>query len=194
LTKHSDLHVTLTILIGVALTCVLLYWNGGPSQQQAAENAEAITSPRPSPPPKRLETPSVESKPTDTAFVVSDRAVSPLRATGEIPESDYDAPELPIVFAFSERFVYATEEDTEGNLVNASKRVKEGIVSNSSDKPLIITATELNIPTQETSQGQFVLAAGAQLHFGTDHGLKMISGDQITLHSPSHKDLVRIIP
>jgi hypothetical protein len=140
-----------------------------------------------------MDAPEPDPIPSDPVLA-TEPTVSPRAVRSDIPENDYDAPELPIVFAFSTRFVYTTEENEEGNLVNASKQVKEGIVSNSSDKPLVITVTEVNIPTQETSQGQLVIGGGAQLHFGTDQGLKMISGDQITLHSPSHKDFIRIIP
>jgi len=112
----------------------------------------------------------------------------------ETPSDNYDGPDLPIVFAFSERATYTAEENDEGKLVNVSRQVKEGIISNSSGEPLTITATEVNIATQETSQTQFVLSAGTQKHFGSDQGLKMISGDQLTLRSPSYRDFSQQIP
>ena len=121
-------------------------------------------------------------------------AQAPINQAEETPPSNYDGPDLPVVFAFSERAVYTTEEDGDGKMINVSKRVKEGIISNSSDKPLSITATEVNIATQETSQTQFVLSAGTQKHFGSDQGLKMISGDQMTLRSPTFRDSVQQIP
>jgi len=118
----------------------------------------------------------------------------PISQAQETPASDDYGPELPVVFAFSERYVYTTEEDADGQTANVSKRVKEGIISNSSDKPLTITATEVNIATQETSQAQFVLSVGMQKHFGSDQGLKMISGDQMTLRSPTYRESVLQIP
>jgi hypothetical protein len=123
----------------------------------------------------------------------SDRP-APSNQAQEMPTSNYDGPDLPVVFAFSERATYTAEENDEGKLVNVSKQVKEGIISNSSDGPLTITATEVNIATQETSQTQFVLSAGTQKHFGSDQGLKMISGDQLTLRSPSYRDFSQQIP
>jgi hypothetical protein len=126
---------------------------------------------------------------TQTAPV---RRPEPSAAPPETP--NYDAPELPIVFAFSERSAYVAEENAAGNLVNVTKRLKEGIITNSSDKYLSITAIEVNLPTQETSQIQLVLSPGAQKHFGTEQGLKMISGDQLTLRSSDHRDSVQQIP
>jgi hypothetical protein len=118
----------------------------------------------------------------------------PAHQAPETPPSNYDGPDLPIVFAFSERSVYTTEEGADGKMVNVSKRVKEGIIFNSSDKPLNITATEVNIATQETSQTQFVLSGGTQRHFGAEQGLKMLSGDQMTLRSAAYKDSVQQVP
>ena len=122
----------------------------------------------------------------------SERPV-PSNQVQEMPTSNYDGPDLPIVFAFSERSIYTTEEDGDGKMVNVSKHVKEGIISNSSDKPLTITATEVNIATQETSQMQFVLGAGTQKHIGPDQGLKMIPGDQMTLRSPTYRESVQLV-
>jgi len=118
----------------------------------------------------------------------------PSNRAQETPSDNYDGPDLPIVFAFSERATYTAEENDEGKLVNVSRQVKEGIISNSSGEPLTITATEVNIATQETSQTQFVLGAGTQKHFGSNQGLKMLSGDQLTLRSPSYKDFSQQIP
>ena len=189
---HQDLHVTLTILIGVAIGCGALYWSG-----RSAAPA----------PPTRSDSTSI-SIPTavHTVDTTSVPIVQPQVQAESPPEhrvaatinasntSNYDGPELPIVFAFSERSVYTTEDNEAGNLVNVSKRLKEGIISNSSGKPLSITAIEVNLPTQETSQIQLLLGPGAQKHFGSEQGLKMNSGDQLTLRSESYRDSVQQIP
>jgi hypothetical protein len=196
LSQHQDLHITLTLLIGVALGCGVLYWSG----RSAAPAPLALTRvPATSVPATVAVDPSipkpVTAQPIEPKIerVRDDLPVARIQPQ-ETPPTNYDGPDLPIVFAFSERSLYTTEEDAEGNLVNASKRVKEGIISNSSDKPLTITATEVNIATQETSQTQFVLSGGTQKHFGTEQGLKMIAGDQMTLRSLSYKDFVQQIP
>jgi hypothetical protein len=193
--KHQDLHITLTLLIGVALGCGVLYWSGKTAEPAPrastsvrATSVFATAAIAPSIPTSVLEKP-IEPR----VERGDDGAVAGVHAP-ETSSSNYDGPDLPVVFAFSERSVYTSEEDADGNLVNASKRVKEGIISNSSDMPLTITATEVNIPTQETSQTQFVLGGGTQKHFGSDQGLKMISGDQLTLRSPSYRDSVQQIP
>jgi hypothetical protein len=189
LANHDDLHITLTLLIGVAVGCGVLYW----SQKNAAPAPAPVAStspPTPAPVAPSIPELLVAQLPIER---VRDRPASSTQAR-ETPPSNYDGPDLPIIFAFSERSAYTTEENDEGNMINVTKRVKEGIITNSSDKPLIITAIEVNIPTQDTSQTQFVLSGGAQKHFGADNGLKMISGDQMTLRSPSYKDFVQPIP
>jgi hypothetical protein len=192
LADHQDLHITLTLLVGVAIACGALYWSGK-NPSPAPLTATSPSTPA-APLPRATVAPTIPTpmlaQPVESA---RDRPVSKTQVQ-ESPPSNYDGPDLPVEFAFSERSVYTTEDNAEGNMINVSKRVKEAIVTNTSDKPLTITATEVNIATQETSQAQFVLSAGTQKHFGTDQGLKMISGDQMTLRSPSYKDLVQPIP
>jgi hypothetical protein len=197
LANHQNLHITLTVLISVALSCGALYWSDktatpAPRAFTPAAAAPAVPSVESTSPTRR---PAIAQPIEAASGKVQERApaAAPTKAQ-ETPPSNYDGPVLPVVFAFSERYVYTTEDNEEGNPVNVSKRVKEGIISNTSDKPLTITATEVNIATQETSQTQIVLGAGTQRHFGTDLGLKMISGDQMTLRSPSFRDLVQQIP
>jgi len=196
LANHQNLHITLTVLISVAVSCGALYW----SDKTATPAPRAFTPAAAAPVAPSAENTSptprpVLVQPIEVASAkVQERAPAAAPKAQETPPSNYDGPVLPVVFAFSERYVYTTEDNEEGNPVNVSKRVKEGIISNTSDKPLTITATEVNIATQETSQTQFVLGAGTQRHFGTDMGLKMISGDQMTLRSLSYRDLVQQIP
>jgi len=189
LANHDDLHITLTLLIGVGVACGVLYWSG----RHAAPPPLVFASPPaslPRPPAAVLLPKPAIAQPVERT---SER-LPPNSQAQETSAGNFDAPELPVVFAFSERSVYTTEEDAEGKMANVSKHVKEGIISNSSDKPLTITATEVDVATQEASQTQFVLSAGMQKHFGSDQGLKMISGDQITLRSPAYRESVQQIP
>jgi hypothetical protein len=195
LANHQDLHITFTVLITVALSCGALYWS-----DKTATPAPRAFTPAAAAPVAQAESTAQAPRPAIAQPIeaasrkVQERATAAPPKAQEAPPSNYDGPMLPIVFAFSERYVYTTEDNDEGNPVNVSKRVKEGIISNTSDKPLAITATEVNIATQETSQTQIVLGAGTQKHFGADLGLKMISGDQMTLRSLSYRDLVQQIP
>ena len=187
--KHDDLHITLTLLVGVAIACGALYWSGKKTTPAPVASVSPVAPHSAAPIAPPIIKPVV-AQPVERA---SDRP-APETSAEDAPASNYDGPDLPVVFAFSERAVYTTEEDSDGKMINVSKRVKEGIISNSSDKPLTVTATEVNIATQETSQTQFVLGAGTQKHFGSDQGLKMISGDQMTLRSPTYRESVQQIP
>jgi hypothetical protein len=189
LANHEDLHITLTLLIGVAVACGVLYWSGKNAAPAPIPSTSPATPLPPAPVAPLIPTPMVAG-PADRASVPP----VPGNRAQETPSDNYDGPDLPIVFAFSERATYTAEENDEGKLVNVSRQVKEGIISNSSGEPLTITATEVNIATQETSQTQFVLSAGTQKHFGSNQGLKMLSGDQLTLRSPSYKDFSQQIP
>jgi len=189
---QQNLQIAVTILVGVAVSCAALYWQRNrPLPPSDIPHAAAIasvatesaaTAPalnRPAPPPAT--TPEAVHP-------------APKPKPDEIPGDNYAGDDLPVVFAISERTIYTTEEKADGELVNVTKRVKEGVISNSSEQLLTITATEVDIPTQESSTAQIILPAGAQKHFGTDQGLKMISGDQITLRSRSYRNLVQLIP
>jgi hypothetical protein len=186
---QQNLQLTVTILAGVAVSCAALYWQSNRVQPQtdishpaAIETAPTLrTADRSAPPPAPIAIPEAVHP-------------APEQKTDEAQTDDYTGAELPVVFAFSERTVYTTEEQPDGEPVNVTRRIKEGIISNASDQTLIITATEVNIPTQESSTAQIVLPARTQKHFGTDQGLKMISGDQVTLRSPSYRNFVQLIP
>jgi hypothetical protein len=192
LANHQDLHITLTLLIGVAVACGALYWSGKNAVPAPLTSASSPTAAAAL--PSAPVTPSIPKPMPAQPIERANDGPAPRIQARETPPNNYDGEDLPVVFAFSERATYTSEENDEGKLVNVSKRVKEGIVTNASDKPLTIIAIEVNIATQDTSQTQFVLSGGMQKHFGTDQGLKMISGDQMTLRSPTYKDLVQPIP
>jgi hypothetical protein len=92
------------------------------------------------------------------------------------------------------RRVYTTEDGPDGEPVNVTKDVTEGVVTNSSDGPLTLNVTEVNSQTHEKSQTQILLAQNMQKHFGAAQGLSMLSGDEITLRNPSYQELTRQIP
>jgi hypothetical protein len=129
--------------------------------------------------------------PGNTGVAVKRVAAKAAEADAETPPSNYDGPPLPVVFVLGKSHVY--EEEPDGGAATR-KRLNEGIIFNSSDKPLTLTAIEVNLPTMETSQAQFVLTPGMQKHFSVDDGLKMISGDQITLRASSFQDMTKSIP
>ena len=100
-----------------------------------------------------------------------------------------DAP-LPVIFSVATKPV--TINDDEG----PSRREiqPDGILLNSSDKRIALTVVEVNLPTMETTQAQLVLQPNGAMHFGRDWGLKMVSGDQLTLRAAGYQDLTKTIP
>jgi hypothetical protein len=200
LSQHRDLHVTSTVLISVALGCAALYWSGRSPAPEPAATAGAPVVPAASVVHTQTSKPEPEVQSAHQCENLRDdgpggaRRHQEDRRQREADASHEDGPELPIVFAFAERSIYTTEDDDQGSPVNVTKRVKEAVITNSSSETLTVTATEINLPTQESSQAQFFLGGGMQKRFGTEQGLKMNSGDQLTLRSSSYRDSVQQIP
>jgi hypothetical protein len=46
----------------------------------------------------------------------------------------------------------------------------------------------------ETTEAQLVLQPNGAMHFGKDWGLKMVSGDQLTLRAAGYQGLTQTIP
>jgi hypothetical protein len=118
---------------------------------------------------------------------------APAAPPEDIPPKNDDGPEMPLVFAAVPSTLYAKEEGPDGITRHVNKEINEGIVMNESDQSFNITAVEVNLATMETSTASFLLAKGAQKHFGIDDGLKMQSGDQLTLRSAGFRDMTRTI-
>lgn len=110
------------------------------------------------------------------------------------PVSNEEGPPLPVIFGTPQRVITRLESDAEDNSRRVTKNVTEALVINTSDKPLALSVTELNVATQETWQAQVVVVPQFQKRFGEDVGLKMASGDQLTLRNPAFQALTRSIP
>jgi len=189
--NHPTRAIVATMIVSFSLSFAAMWW-----QRRAAMLAVPVLitkTPRPSAPSiAPAFAPPAPSKDSPHPPVP---VTAPAAATAiDAPSNNYDGPELPVIFSVLSKSVYTAEEDAQGAAVNVTKNVNEAIVVNSSDKPLTIIVTEVNIPTQEASQAQLVLPPGGQRHFGENDGLKMVSGDQLTLRSPSYRDLTRQIP
>jgi len=129
--------------------------------------------------------PTVQGKPKVITGAVIDTTV---------PSENHDGPPLPVMFNIINKRMYTAEESVEGVMQNFTRQVNEAVIFNSSGEALTITVLDVDVPTQQKSQAQFVLMPGAQKHFGVDQGLKMQSGDQITLRCAGFHDLESQIP
>jgi hypothetical protein len=190
---NSQKIVFAVTMISVFVVSFGIMWR----QRAAMESQVTVTAPA----APADGTPSVgSSSPAPRhSFAESPRLIAaPARAANsrapaiETPPSNDDGPELPVALSIVNKDVYIRNESTD--FVAVRRNVNEAIVSNSGDKPLVITAIETYIPTQEASQTQFSLAKGGQKHFGVEDGLNMLAGDQLTLRSPSFRELSQQIP
>ena len=106
------------------------------------------------------------------------------------PPSGADDAPLPVIFSVGTKPVVINDD------AGPSRREMQpdGILLNSSDKRLALTVIEVNLPTMETTQAQLVLQPNGAMHFGRDWGLKMVSGDQLTLRAAGYQELTKTIP
>jgi hypothetical protein len=105
------------------------------------------------------------------------------------PVSADDAP-LPVLFGVATKPVVINDDE------GPSRREiqPDGVLLNSSDKRIALTVVEVNLPTMETTQAQLVLQPNGAMHFGRDRGLKMVSGDQLTLRATGYQELTKTVP
>ena len=132
--------------------------------------------------PARLATPAkdeTQPKPKSREFMV--------------PPRNEDGPPMPVVFSISSRVVNDAA-DSAGAAQVGSRRILEGVVYNTSDQNLQLTVTEQNPETLDISQTQLLVLRGVQQRFGSDDGLKMASGAEITLHSDPYRDQSQRVP
>jgi len=186
--------IALTMVVSFCLALAYFWWQQHPpARVQLVTLAPIAANQRTSVPAPPLP----HDQPTDIAPV----SASPQRAPA-VPETlqpDYDGPPLPVLFAVTTESVTRGESDAdqphaEGEPADTPTSVKRANISNTSDQPLDVTVIAVNMPTQKTSQASLFLTPGGQQSLGPDAGLRMESGDQVTLRSRGFHDLTETVP
>jgi hypothetical protein len=154
--------------------------SGIPAREASGDSPNARSVPQP----------VASSGKTEAPRASPSRSVA--EAPGEYRSSNDDGPPLPVMFNIVRTTAYVSDDNREGAKI--LKGVYEGIATSESETTLDITVTELDLPTMQTLQIQFSLEKGTQKHFGVTDGLAMQSGRQVTLRSPSYRDITKLIP
>ncbi len=115
-------------------------------------------------------------------------------AVPEAPQPNYDGPPLPVLFAVTGETVRGRGPNADGEPVDPSQVVNIANIANSSDQPLALTIIAVNASTQKTAQVSLFLTPGGRQALGPDAGLRLDSGDQITLRSQGFHDFVATVP
>jgi len=189
----SPLSLSLIMIVSFCISFGLMW-----RQRQAVEPSapELAVSTAQRPPPGRVASagaPPPASTLPQAPSAAARAAVSVSRtAEAEPTQADQDGGEPPVMFALVKTTAYVREEGGDGpyRVVPAN----EVVVTSLSDKPLSVTVIDLHLPTMEAAQSEFTLPKSIQKHVGVEQGLKMLSGDQITLRTPPFKDIVQMIP
>jgi len=188
--KRHNLSIVLTMIASFTLAFAYLYWQHTVGRQAPERQVAVIAAPVPVPMPG--ENPARSTlPPAHTTIISQDK--SPLRtapAAEETPAGSADDQPLPVIFTVGTRpFVINDDEGPSRREIQP-----DGILLNSSDKRIALTVVEVNLPTMETTEAQLVLQPNGAMHFGRDWGLKMVSGDQLTLRAAGYQGLTQTIP
>jgi hypothetical protein len=173
--------ITWTIILTFAVSFAFLYWKQK-SREAPTIAAAPIALPQVARPQPAPQLPMAQNVPPSAAAP----AASPARPA---PEANVGGPPLPVLFKVTQRTV-RSEESAQAEMVN----VAEAHILNPSDNPLAVTVIDVNLPTMETSRTQVMMGPNTEAHVGTDEGLTMRSGDQITLRSAGFSDLTLTVP
>jgi D-lyxose ketol-isomerase len=98
------------------------------------------------------------------------------------------------LFAVTGETVRGRGPNADGEPVDPSQVVNIANIANSSDQPLALTIIAVNASTQKTAQVSLFLTPGGRQALGPDAGLRLDSGDQITLRSQGFHDFVATVP
>jgi hypothetical protein len=119
----------------------------------------------------------------------------------EVPTWDDGGPPLPIMFAVSSHPAWHLEdaEDDSAGDGDPQPTGQPGVarqvdVLNESSDPLVITVLAVDVPTQEATQAQLFVPPHAQAHAGSESGLKLDQGYQVTLRSRGYQQMTQTVP
>jgi hypothetical protein len=188
--KHHNLSIVFTMIASFILAFAYLYWQRMVGQR-VPERQSAVIAPIRAPGESRAPSTPAAARNTIVPQENAQRNPVPAAPAAEAtPTGGADDIPLPVIFSVGTK--PAIINDDEG----PSRREiqPDGILLNSSDKRIALTVIEVNLPTMESTQAQLVLQPNGAMHFGRDWGLKMTSGDQLTLRAPGYQDLTKTIP
>jgi hypothetical protein len=188
--KRHNLSIVLTMIASFVLAFAYLYGQRIVGQRAPERQSAVIAAPIPVPVPGE-NTARSTPPPAHTTIISKDK--SPVRAAPAAeatPAGGVDDQPLPVIFTVGTRPVVINDDE------GPSRREiqPDGILLNSSDKRIALTVVEVNLPTMETTEAQLVLQPNGAMHFGRDWGLKMVSGDQLTLRAAGYQGLTQTIP
>jgi hypothetical protein len=120
-------------------------------------------------------------------------------AEDEVPPADYAGPALPVLFAISSYpgrpRVVETDDDTQAATVAPDQPdlVRQVDIFNTSGDLLQITVLALDMPTGQTTHAFRLVPPHAQAHVGSEAGLKLDPGNQVTLRARGYQDLTETV-
>ncbi len=118
----------------------------------------------------------------------------------EVPSSDDAGPPLPVMLAVTSHPSRPLDDpdDADGG-DDGAPTVQPGVARqvdllNESGDLLSITVLAVNVPTQDTTRADLLLPPHAQVHAGSESGLKLGPGYQVTLRSRGYQQMTETVP
>jgi len=193
----QTLTLAVAMMVSFAVTVALLLPQQGNDTARSSSAVSAAARPEiparaTRPAPVAAQAPP-EAIPPATPSLPRPEASRPAAATTDAASAtsltrSFDGPELPLIVTIRDQALVTADERAAG--------VPKKLVTlfNSSGKPLDLTLTDLNVPTQESSRSRLHLRAGMQGFAGTDSGLNMSAGDELVIQSPGFRDMSITVP
>jgi hypothetical protein len=183
--KHTQIRTIVPLLVAGFTVTIAVQW----SQHTASPRAEArMSALRPTLPAQR-------PTPTAVPVPVVRRLPYTVASRTEVPPADDTGPPLPLLFAISSHPGAMRDDDEDDtDRTEPSGIARQVDLFNNSGDPLDITVLAVDVPTQMTTRAQLLVRPHAQAHIGTESGLKLESGYQVTLRSRGYQEMSQVVP
>jgi hypothetical protein len=188
--KRRDLSIVLTMIASFSVAFAYLYCQRIVGQRTPERQRVVIAASRPVVAESGKISQAVPAVSRNAAVSQEKGQVRAVPAAEVTPPGGADDAPLPVIFSVGTKPVVINDDE------GPSRREiqPDGILLNSSDKRIALTVIEVNLPTMETTEAQLVLQPSGAMHFGKDWGLKMASGDQLTLRAAGYQELTQTVP
>jgi len=178
--------IAVLVILGFALTFALEWSHRMPRSALLSSGKGAATTLSPAALPA--------TNPSSPATIQAARTRGGTPApTTVVPPSEDNGPALPVLFAVSSHPARKQVDDAGAAIGSYGIARQVDVVNNSSD-PLAITVVAVDVPTQERTVAELLVPPNAEEHAGSESGLKLAPGYQVTLRSRGYRELTQIVP
>jgi hypothetical protein len=184
--------IAATMVVSFAVSFAVLWSRRAPPGGAAPIERTAASAPQLAASAPQIAPPGAGPRPTVTAVGSAPPTKAP--SLPEVPPSDDTGPPLPVMLAVSTHPGPPHDEDSDGSALGRPTVARQVDLWNNSDQPLDITVLVVDVPTQESTRTALFVLPHAEAHVGTESGLKIETGNVVTLQSRGFSALAQTVP